>query len=328
MSKDVKDKTPLAEISKVLSLADSILIFPHIQIDGDALGSAVALCVTLLNQGKKADIVIEDKIPENLKFLDDGLCTYDSEIQSPDVCVAVDCSDISRIGKRQNIFKEGKKTILIDHHRTSIAFADLNFVDESSSSTGEIVYELLKQMKWNIDARIAEAIYTAILTDTGRFMYSNTTGNTHAITSELFDIGIDHNKVGVEIYQKKRLEKIRLMNAIMESLEMIYEGKACIAVMTEQMLIDTGALREETEGVVEELRSIDGVEIAAFIKEEKDGIKVTMRSKTEADVSKIATKFGGGGHKKAAGCTMHGTIEEVKSLITQAVKLELNEFNN
>ncbi|GAB1475238.1 bifunctional oligoribonuclease/PAP phosphatase NrnA [Bacillota bacterium] len=314
----------LENIAMMLNSANTILIFPHIQMDGDAMGSAAALCGVLRKEGKRADILIEDKIPENLKFLNKDYCRQEAETVEPDVCIALDCSDPERVGKRFDIFKTGKKTAMIDHHTTALAFAETNYIDINASATGEIVMKLIKAMNLSIGSETAEELFAAIVTDTGRFMYSNTSGATHIAAAELYETGMDHNRVAIEIYQKKRIEKVRLMNAIMSTMEIFAEGKGIIAVMLKQMLDETGAYSEETEGMVEELRSIEGVEIAVFLKEEKDGVKVTMRSKTFADVSAIAASFGGGGHKKAAGCTINSGIDDVKALITEAVKSELN----
>jgi phosphoesterase RecJ-like protein len=137
---------------------------------------------------------------------------------------------------------------------------------------------------------------------------------------------MDHNKIAVEVYQRKRLEKVKLFIAILNTMEMICGGKANLAVMTQQMLAETGALPAETDGLVEELRNIDGVEISAFLREEEGKVRVTMRSKTKADVSRIALKFAGGGHTKAAGCTIPGTIEEVKPFIIEAIGEELDSI--
>ncbi len=314
----------LEQIAELLINADSVLIFPHIQMDGDALGSSTALCLALRNCGKKAGILIEDKIPDNLKFLDNGICIADFDGGSYDVCIAVDCSDVTRIGIRKDIFYKGKNTAMIDHHTTAQPFADICYIDEVSSSTGEIVYRLLGEMKYPIDSGIAESIYTAIVTDTGRFMYANTSGTTHEIVADLYKTQMDHDKVAIEIYQKRRVEKVRLFNAILGTMDLLFDGRCNLAYMTRRMLEDAGAYSEETEGLVEELRSVNGVEIAVFLKEEEEGIKVTMRSKSWADVSKIAEKFGGGGHRKASGCTIPGDIEQVKALIIDAVKSELN----
>ena len=316
----------LREIADLLKNADSVLIFPHLQMDGDALGSSAALCAALRRQGKKADILIEDKIPENIKFLDKGYCisVQDFREYGADVCIAIDCSDRMRIEKRQSAFQKGKRTALLDHHATTQPFADLTYVDSESSSSGEIVLLLLKKMGLALDAEIAEALYTAILTDTGRFTYSNTTLETHLAVAELLKTGIDHNRIVVEIYQRKRIEKVKLICAILGTMEMFHHGRANLASMTQQMLADSGAFSEETVGIVEELRSIDGVEVSAFLKEDLGKVKVTMRAKTHADVSQIAESFGGGGHTKAAGCTISGDIIEVRKLIMEAIDRHLD----
>ncbi|MGI6733204.1 MAG: DHH family phosphoesterase [Anaerovoracaceae bacterium] len=316
----------LKQIAALLKNANSVLIFPHMQMDGDTLGSSVALCSALRKQGKKADVLIEDEIPGNLRFLDKGYCTSEFHGTEVDVCIALDCSDWMRLEKRQDAFKRGKHTALLDHHTTSQPFTEYWYVDTEASSTGEILFLLLKEMEVVLDTEIAEAIYTAILTDTGSFLYSNTSAATHMTVAELFKTGMDHNIIAVEIYQRKRIEKVKLFNAILSTMEPIREGKANLAVMTSQMLKETGAFPAETEGLVEELRNIDGVEISAFLREEEGRVRVTMRAKTNADVSKIATKFGGGGHTKAAGCTIPGTIEEVKPLIVEAIIEQLDSL--
>lgn len=177
-----------------------------------------------------------------------------------------------------------------------------------------------------IDKEVGEALYTAILTDTGRFTYSNTSKKTHLQVAELFDAGIDHNRVAQEIYQSKRVERIILRNEIMSSLEMLAGGKACIALMTAEMLDRSQALPEETEGMVEELRNIDGVEIAAFLREEEGKTKATFRSKGNYDVSKIAMNFGGGGHRNAAGCLVDQPINDFKIAVIEAIEKEIGEW--
>ncbi len=327
MEKRTSNKSSLAQIAALLNDAGSVLIFPHLQMDGDTLGSAVGLCSALRKQGKIAYVLIEDEIPGNLRFLDNGYCTSDYSGMEADVCIALDCSDWMRLEKRQEVFNNGKQTVLLDHHATSQpSFAEYWYVDKEASSTGEILFMLLKEMGVVLDAEIAEAIYTAILTDTGSFIYSNTSASTHMTVAELYKTGMDHNKIAVEVYQRKRLEKVKLFIAILNTMEMICGGKANLAVMTQQMLTETGALPAETDGLVEELRSIDGVEISAFLREEEGKVRVTMRSKTKADVSKIALKFAGGGHTKAAGCTIPGTIEEVKPFIIEAICEELDSI--
>lgn len=320
-------KNTLNQIAAELKKANTVLLYPHVIMDGDTLGSSIALCIALRKLGKEAYILIEDDIPGYLTFLEKDYCTYDQQIlESPDVSISVDCSDIERFFKRKEKFLTGKRSICIDHHRTNNFFAELNYIDENTAATGEIVFHLIKEMGIAVDVEMAEAIYTAITTDTGNFQYTNTTKTTHLIAAELFEIGIDLEKISVEIYQNIRHEKLKIMNEVIGTIEMVCGGKADIAYVTQEMLQKTGALMEETEGIIEILRNISGVEISAFLKENSENeIKVGLRAKTYGDVSVIAQSFGGGGHKKAAGCTIHASLAEAKKQITAAVVAHLED---
>ncbi|WP_419823625.1 DHH family phosphoesterase [Anoxybacterium hadale] len=318
-------KNTLNQIAAELKKANTVLLYPHVIMDGDTLGSSIALCIALRKLGKQAYILIEDDIPGYLTFLEKDYCTYDQEIiDRPDISISVDCSDIERFFKRKDKFLMGKRSICLDHHRTNNFFAELNYIDENIAATGEIVFHLINEMGVEVDVEMAEAIYTAITTDTGNFQYTNTTKTTHLIAAELFEIGIDLEKISVEVYQNIRHEKLKIMNEVIGTIEMVCGGKADIAYVTQKMLQKTGALMEETEGIIETLRNISGVEISAFLKENSENeIKVGLRAKTYGDVSVIAQSFGGGGHKKAAGCTIHAPLEEAKKQIIAAVVAHL-----
>ncbi len=317
----------MEQIAAKLREAETVLLYPHILMDGDTLGSSVALCIALRKMGKKAWILIEDEIPSYLLFLEKDYCTFDGTIlDAPDLSVSVDCSDIERFTLRKDKFLAGKSSICLDHHKTNNYFADLNYIDENAAATGEIVYKLLKILGTVIGVEIAEAIYTAVATDTGNFQYTNTTKNTHLIAAELFDAGIDLEKIGVEVYQNIRHEKLKLMNEVIGTIELLCGGKADIAFVTQEMLEKTGARMDETDGIIEMLRNISGVEISAFLKEARPGeIKVGLRSKTYGDVSAIAQVFGGGGHKKAAGCTLYTSLKDAKKKISSAIAAQLSE---
>lgn len=314
----------LKEIAGGLLAARSVLLFPHVQMDGDALGSSVAICRALRQLGKQAIILIDEEIPANIAFLDEGCCSTDSgPIRQPDVCMAVDCSDIARLEERRPVFFQGTVTMCIDHHITNEAFADLNFVDRHAAATGEIAYRLLEQMGIRPDAAMAQALYAAIATDTGNFMYSNTTKESHLIAAQLFDSGMDHARINVEIYQNARPEKVRLTALCFASMEFICEGKGVIAQVSREMLATAGASMEETEGLVEQIRNIAGVEIAALLKEDPGRVKVSMRAKTEADVATIARNFGGGGHRKAAGFTLQADLDTARETVRKAMTTHL-----
>ena len=301
----------LGEIGNMLLEAESILIFPHVSPDGDAIGSCAALCRALRNEGKTALILIDEPVPEYLSFMDIEYCTEDMDaVADPDVCVCVDCSEESRFPQRAKKFNEGRLRICIDHHATSGSFGDYYYIDGEEAATAQIVYKLLKETGIEIDRKIAESIYTGIDTDTGSFRYSNTTAETHRIAAELFEKGIDHNSIIVDLYQSESYKRLRMESLILEKTELLADGKAAVSYVTQQMLDDEGAALEDCEGVVDKLRNIRGVELAAFLKEKGEEIKVSMRAKSYGNVDSIAVKFGGGGHAKAAGCTLKMPMQE------------------
>lgn len=320
-----KDNDMFQKIGQKLTEADSILIYPHVNMDGDALGSAAAVCRTLRNMGKTCWILIEDDIPRNLQFLDRGYCTRDQQIVgSPDISLCLDCGETSRFPGRKDKFLEGRTTICIDHHRTTVPFCDYNYVDFDAAATGQLIYYLLREMGTEIDGEIADAIFAAITTDTGNFRYSNTTKECHEIMAALYDLGVDVRRVCQQVYESYRLQQILLHGRALGQLSVFGGGKVAMTVVTQEMLRETGASMDETEGIVDKLRSIDGVEIAALVKEdEPEKIKFSLRAKSAGNVAAIAKNLGGGGHTKAAGGTMKMTLDEALPLIRQEVEKAL-----
>ncbi len=322
-----KIQLEMERIAEKLLSINSILLFPHVNMDGDCLGSSVALCKGLRALGKTAYVLIEDEIPENLSFLDNSYCTFDQNIiENPDVCMTVDCATIERFEKRKEKFLQGKTLMCIDHHSTSKSFAEYNLIDSKAAATGELVYKLLLLMKAPLDAEIGEALYAAISTDTGNFQYSNTTRETHEIIADLYDLGINHSKVSVEIYQNIRQEKLLMTSISLSTMKLLLNGRVAIAYLRQKALTETGATIDEAEGIVETLRSIGGVEVAIFLKETMEGnVKVSMRAKKDFDVAKFSAKFGGGGHVKAAGFTMNEPIEKCIDIITEEIILAMSQ---
>ncbi len=318
----------IKEIAQKLKQAESMLLFPHIHMDGDALGSAAALAGVLRKQGKTCYILIEDEIAGNLKFLDRGYCTDNQDIiESPDLCVYIDCGDESRIPKRYSKFLSGRETMCIDHHKTNSSDTDYAYVDPDAAATGEIIYDIITAMNAEIDAQTGAALYAAIATDTGNFQYSNCTKKTHETAAALYDSGMNHSEVCIQIYENVSIGRIKLKNMIMNTLDVFADGKAAMAYVTQKMLEETGAGMDETEGVVSEIRSISGIEISVFLKEySPDEIKVSMRAKSYADVARIAVEFAGGGHTRAAGFTGKGSLEEIKLLVKGRIERQLREL--
>ncbi len=327
MMTTMRSKDTFSNVQNVLLDNDNIVIFPHIVADGDTIGSSVALCAALKSKGKKVKIVIEDEIPRNLSFLvtDDFVRDIDY-IDTPTVCVSLDSSDIGRIGNRHEIFNKGSITVNIDHHPTNTAFAQYNYVDDESAATGEIIYDLIESMGITFNDTVAEGLYVAIASDTGNFMNSNTTKKSHLYTANLFDFDVDIYKINVELFQNFRKEKYYILADLWGSLDFYYNESVVIGYLTQKRLHEMGAKLEETDGAIDYLKSIYGVEIAVFIKELEDNVvKVSMRSKSYADVSKIAFKYGGGGHKKAAGFTLNHDVNTAKKMIVNDIDQMINE---
>lgn len=326
-----KIREDMRETAETILAAQSVYIVSHIVADGDALGSCAALCHGLRLLGKEADILFEDDVPDNLQFLDKGYITFvdeTTELPVRDLCIAVDCNNPSRFPKRENLyFNAGRKTVCVDHHISRGGMADVNYIDSSASASAEIMFELLLCMGIEPDKEIGEAIYTGIATDTGNFQYTNTTKKTHQIVAELYDLGIDTKEINVTLYQSVRMQKLRLRTLIMNEMEMFCDGLASIGWVTLDMYSEADAKVDESDGMNAVLRDIRGVEIGVFLREKhKNEVKVGLRSKKHIDVSEICAKFDGGGHKHAAGCTIHMTMEETIPLIKEAVTEAIVRF--
>ena len=320
----------MRELAQLINSSDQILLFPHSKMDGDAAGSCGALCAALRNQGKEAWIFCDEVVPANLTFLVRDFITADPQIfDAPGLCMAVDCGDAGRFASRKEVFFRGNRFACLDHHENGGQFEDaICYVDPKSASTGELMLKLLMEMGAEITPFMADALYAAITTDTGNFRFSNTTRETHEAIAELFDHGLDHAKVCNEIYDNERMEKLRMHALAISKLEMVAGGKANIVCVTQDMLKESGAEMWETEGLIDTMRTIAGVEISALLKEdEPTKIKVSLRAKSYGEVLTIARAFDGGGHKKAAGGTIHTTIEEAKELVKEAIEAWFQEQN-
>ncbi|MBO5995567.1 MAG: bifunctional oligoribonuclease/PAP phosphatase NrnA [Firmicutes bacterium] len=340
----------LKTIASKLITAKNILLYPHVGTDGDAIGSCVAIAKALRKMGKKAYALYADEIPHNLEFMitdeqgepyftDDPEIIADSDL---DVSMAVDCGGWDRFRPYEEKFRAAKTTLCLDHHGTSIfteedgsthGIADFSVIDPKAAATGILVFDLLKELEPMTsvslipDKEIGEALFAAITTDTGNFQYSNTNRKCYEVMAEISDWNVDTNKVSVEIYENVRLEEVRIKSLAMDHMTMVSEGKGAISYVSREDLLNIGVREGETDSVVNVMRSIGGVEIVAFLKEkDHDTIRVSFRSKSDADVAAIAKAHDGGGHRKAAGCTLYMPIEEAVELISREVEEALKEL--
>lgn len=309
-----------------------ILITSHENPDGDALGSTLGLGLGLERLGKEVFFYNKDGVPELLSFLPRSERVVRSLEGAGrfDLAFAVDCTGTNRAGKEFEEFVEAGNVdvvVIIDHHQTNSSSADIQLLDPGSSSTGEIVYLLLKTMSVDINEDIAKNLYTTIVSDTGSFRYSNTNPVTFRDASELVEHGADPAEISEALFESEPLRKLRLMAFVLPTLSVSESDKVASIVIDRSMFEKTGARREDTEGLINIPRSIKGVEVAvAFREEEGNGSqlwKISFRSKGDVDVARIAERFGGGGHKKAAGCSVAGSLGEVKSRVFGYISEEL-----
>jgi len=307
----------------------NVLILPHNMPDGDTLGSCIGMYHLVKQFGKEGYIVLNDGIPSNLLFLFENVakCLTTEQVKDItfDACIAVDCGETKLFEDRLALYQSGRFTINIDHHKTNSFYGQFNIIDSEASSTGEIVYMLYEAMACPINPVIAEAIFAAIVTDTGSFRYSNTRPVTFSICRTLQETGFDFNRLNVEIFQNKTYEKLLLLNKVFETLKLKRDGKIAVIKLSQELMVQLNLNEYDTDGIVEFVRDIKGVEVVVFIRYIGDTAhKVSMRSKYDFDVSEIALKFKGGGHKKAAGFKMDQPIDVIESLVVDAIWAALN----
>lgn len=316
------------DLIKALTESNKYALLIHTSPDGDAIGSSLALAHTLVSLGKKVDLLCQDTMPDSYEFLG-GIKLFKRSLQPEDwydVAVMIDCSDLERLGSLASITKCSGKTLNIDHHITNDYFADINFVDIKAAATAEIIYEIISELAVTPNLSVSEALYIGILTDTGNFSFSNVTPRTHRITAELITQGVNPEKVSMLVYKNHSINKIKLWGRAIDSLETDYAGKFAMISITSDMFENNAAKEFDVEGVVNFALDIKGVELAVLIREMlSGGVKVSFRSKNFIDVSRLAAQFGGGGHKKAAGCIMKEGLEQSKAIIKAAVSKIIND---
>lgn len=308
---------PVESLLRAIQDKRVFLVSSHTNPEGDAIGSALALAEGLEILGKDVTVYFDDTIPYLYRFMPHvEKIVHNIDGRVFDVTIAVDCGKLDRLGK--GFRKVGDKGVFvnIDHHSTNDLFGDINLIDERASATGEIVYRLLKDLGVPITPTIATNLYVAILMDTGSFRYSSATPEAFRIAAELVDKGVKPWEVAKRIYESYPIERLRLLSHSLGTIELRCNGKVALMVVTGEMYRMSGATEEMTESFVNYPRSIEGVKVAVFIREiGEERYKLSLRAKEDVDVSEVASIFGGGGHRRAAGCIMEGRMDEIKDRI-------------
>lgn len=317
----------MKELMKQIQEAKKIAIAGHIRPDGDCVGSCCALYNYIkdnFSMEKKQLVVYMEGIAPQFYLLE-GLSEFTAdvtELQDCDLFIALDCASIDRLGKAEEVFLKADRTILVDHHISNTAYAQSCIVDAEASSTCEVLFEQMEEE--NISLACAYALYLGIVHDTGVFKHSNTKRRTMEIAGTLLEKGVSSSKViDGTFFEKSFLQTQLLGRCLMDSI-LYLDGKVIVAIVPLELKKQFGAVSSDFDGVIDNLRVTRGVEVAILMTEEEEKkFKVSMRSNHEVNVSVIAQSFGGGGHVKAAGCTLQGSSDEILKKLLAAVAEQL-----
>ena len=309
----------LDEIKK----ADTIAILVHENPDGDAVGSALAMELALKQLNKEADVIIPE-FPKEFEFLPDAdKIKTGTDVTSYDLVLTLDCASIKLINNCIDYFENAKTKVAIDHHSSNTMFADYNFVDQEAPACAQLLLVIFGYYNIEVTKEIGTCILTGIITDTGGFRYEGVTAETFRFVAELCEKGVKVSQVYDKVYSSKTRAKFELHKIALDREEFLEDGKIAFTYITKADEERVGAKNGDYDGIVENGRDVEGVEVSIFLRETDKGIKVSLRSKDYVNVSEAATMFGGGGHVRAAGCNIQGTIEQAKNQIVNRIKCYL-----
>src|SRR5918999_4427230 len=317
-------------LSQVVELIESkrrFAITSHVRPDGDSLGSSLGLYWLLKALDKEPEVIMRDPVPHAYQKLPGAeFVRVTPSVDRPyDAVFVIECSDIDRPGL---IDLEKQFVVNIDHHSTTELFGTINWIDSTASAVGEMIYNLCKATGVRVTVEIAECVYTALITDTGSFHYSNTTERTFKVASELVRTGVKPAKTAEAVFASYPWSRIRLMDAVLSTARRDETGRVACMRQSLEMQQQAGASDEDGDGFVNYPLTVGEVEAVAMLKECEPGIyRTSLRSKGDVNVAKVAEKFGGGGHRNAAGCTLKGSWEEAETTIVALLQDAVKRAN-
>jgi bifunctional oligoribonuclease and PAP phosphatase NrnA len=321
----MQTSTDLQAVAAALREHDRFLVVTHENPDGDALGSLLATTLTLRGLGKDVEMYLggSGSLPREYAFMQlDGLRRDLPDDLEQRVLVAVDCAKADRIGPDPEPVERASLVIDIDHHHDNTRFGDLNLIVADASSTGEVLRDLIRELDVELTPELAEPLYIALVTDTGRFQYTNTTPKALRLAAELVEAGADVHQVFQQVYESVEFAKLKLLARALDRARVFEGGLIIVSHLLRTDFAEVGAAEAYSEGIIDYLRAVEGAELAALIREppRDDGPtrRVSLRASVdELDVSAIARLFGGGGHRQAAGFSSDASIDEITELIRQ-----------
>ncbi|MCR4563463.1 MAG: bifunctional oligoribonuclease/PAP phosphatase NrnA [Clostridiales bacterium] len=313
----------MINISKAVQLLkenDYFIILSHQNPDGDTLGGAFALFFALRKLGKKVKFECENSIPKKYEFLTDALINDEFD---DGYVVAVDVADEKLLGDGLRKKYAGKVCLAVDHHLSHREFSDFTLV-ENKAAACEIVLSIIEKLGVEIDKQIADCLYVGIATDTGCFRYTNTTENTHLCAAKLIELGAESGRINTAIFETKTKTYAALERLALSGLEMHFDGRCALMCVTEKMFKESGSDETECDGISALPRQIEGVLVGITVREKAENeYKISVRTNEPVDACEICAKLGGGGHVRASGCTVKGTLDEVKKIVLDTVKESL-----
>ncbi len=313
------------QIIQQIKKSKRVLLATHIHPDGDAIGSLLSMGLALEEIKKKVQLYNESVLPAVYNFLPSIHRIKDDagDMETYDTAIILDCSDLQRVGNAAGAISRIPKIINIDHHATNSRFGNYQLIDPKASATTELIYRLITDMEIPVTTAVAYAIYTGIMADTGSFRFSNTTQEAFKICHEMVRHGADPHKVAQHVYETISLKRVKLLNMLFDTIEVSENGKLSIMTLTQNMLHATGTSITDVNGLINYARRIENVKVAALLYERASGrqlrspngsaFHVSLRSDGSVNVANIATAFGGGGHRSAAGFDTLGTLPELKN---------------
>lgn len=313
----------VAEFARSVEQADHIIVGTHLNPDGDALGSAISMGLYLDSLGKSFEVLCHHAAPRNLRFLPfvDRIRTEGTE-KKADLGIILDLDSTERLGNHKERFDAVPKLIVVDHHVPHQAPGDVRIVNTSAAATAELLTKLYLQLGAPISPDMATCLYTGIVTDTGSFRFRNTSPSALQAAATLLERGAAFEKVSEEVFQSRQLSSARLLGHTLETMKLDMNDKLAWGVLSHRDFTWANAKDEDTEGFVNELLSIETVQVAALFREAVPGkIRVSVRSRGTIDVAEVTRKFGGGGHKNAAGCNFETSLEEAERRLVSELRL-------
>ncbi|MBN2791460.1 MAG: DHH family phosphoesterase [Desulfuromonadales bacterium] len=316
----------MAQALAAVQKARTIVIASHVDPDGDTLGASLAWALLLKKAGKDVTVYNQDPLPYSFQFLPGAEMLVDHLPPGCDLLCLLDFSEFERAGKTLSAWHGYTRSLCIDHHLTAAPAADINLIYPQACATGELIYELALVLEPDFGLEVAINLYTAILTDTGSFRYSNSTPSSFQIAGELVRRGVEPWNVTQHVYESQPAGRIKLVGRVLDTLKISSSGKGAAVWVTQAMFDETGTNSEYTDGLVNYPRSIAGVEVAFTAREVGfEEYKLSFRSRGTVNVAALAAEFGGGGHHNAAGCRLQGPLPQLIERVFAIVDNSLSE---